>query len=176
MRPGTVTISPTTEAASGDGLARALYDADLATATIPALPALGQTTDPFSEQRPAFQSDIDIIKAARLGLKQEMARKANALASVLALQVGFLPEDVVTSSGSPYAAQAGRFVLVASGTTVVDLPNPADGAYPILLKLLVTATVTVRNHLAATVATLTTVDESVLFLAYGNGFFPTVRS
>lgn len=82
MAQGTVSVADN-ETATGSGLAKEFYDADLATRVLPAVPSLGQTTVPFSADRPCIQADIDKVKVARLVLKREAARLANAYAVVI---------------------------------------------------------------------------------------------
>ena len=77
---GSVTVAAD-ESATGSGYALALYSADIATATLPTLPTLGNTAAPYSSDRPVQQSDIDVLKTARVALLQEAARRATAYAS-----------------------------------------------------------------------------------------------
>jgi hypothetical protein len=75
---GSVSVNQTTELATGNGLAKALYDADVATLSLPSLPVVGQTSAPFAAGRPCTQADVDVVKAARLALLNDAARRANA--------------------------------------------------------------------------------------------------
>jgi hypothetical protein len=86
MAIGTVAVD-SNEAVTGTGLARELYDADVATRTIPTMPTLGQTTAPFSPGFPARQVDLDAVKAARVSIKQEAARLANAYATAIVTHI-----------------------------------------------------------------------------------------
>jgi hypothetical protein len=60
-----------------------LYDANVATISLPALPILGDTTPPYRVGRAVNSTDINIIKAARLAILNEVARQANANAIVV---------------------------------------------------------------------------------------------
>ncbi|WP_438029028.1 hypothetical protein [Sorangium sp. So ce233] len=82
MTAGTVTVASDGTASGGD-LARALYDADVATMTLPDLPVVGSTAAPYTAARPATQDDVDLAQAGRLRALQEAARRANAYASAL---------------------------------------------------------------------------------------------
>jgi hypothetical protein len=76
---GSVTVAPD-ESAAGTGMAKAIYDADVATIALPALPVLGSTAAPYSSAHPVDANDVNVFKAARLGLLTESARRATALA------------------------------------------------------------------------------------------------
>lgn len=81
MTAGTVTIA-NDESVSGAGMARALYDADVATMeALPTVPSLGATSAPWSAFVPVTQADIDTVTAARLATLREAARRATAYAS-----------------------------------------------------------------------------------------------
>ncbi len=82
MTAGTVTVNPDGTASGGD-LARALYDADVATMALPSPPVVGSTAAPYTAARPATQTDVDLVQAGRLRALQEAARRANAYASAL---------------------------------------------------------------------------------------------
>lgn len=69
------------EVVTGTGYARALYDADVATMTLPTLPMLGATDPPYTTLRPVSADDIDLVRAGRVRALQEAARRANAYAS-----------------------------------------------------------------------------------------------
>lgn len=88
LAAGTVTVA-SDESATGSGVAKAIYDADLASMTaasmLPAVPTVGATTFPYTSTRPANADDVTNIKAARLVLLRESARRATAWAA------GFVP-------------------------------------------------------------------------------------
>ena len=111
LTAGTVTVA-NDETASGAGLARALYDAQIASlaALLPAVPVLGDDTFPWSAERPVSQADIDGMKAARLIALRETARSSTAIAA------GFVPY---------FAANAkARIVADATGDGLQTTPNP----------------------------------------------------
>lgn len=82
MIVGSVSVN-SLEVASGTGLAKMLYDANVATISLPTLPILGDTTPPYRVGRAVNSTDINIIKAARLAILNEVARQANANAIVV---------------------------------------------------------------------------------------------
>lgn len=82
MVVGSVSVD-SNEVVSGTGLSREIYDADAATTVLPTVPTLNDTSQPFTTQRPAIQSDLDLISASRVTLLQEVARRANAYASAI---------------------------------------------------------------------------------------------
>lgn len=103
------------EVVTGTGYARALYDADVATMTLPTLPTLGSTSPPYTAARPVAQTDIDLMQAQRVRALQEAARRANAYASatvtyfqanavarVTSESLGRLPASITT--GTPIDA------------------------------------------------------------------------
>lgn len=91
MTAGSVTVADD-ETATGTGLAKALYDAHaasmIANNILPAVPALGDTTAPWSAARPVSQPDIDGYIAGRLLGLREVARTctANAMGLVAYMQ------------------------------------------------------------------------------------------
>lgn len=88
---GSVTVA-SDESHTGSGLARAMYEADKATMTLPTVPTLGATTAPYRGERPVTAADINIVKAARVAALQEAARKANAYALAVATYAPVTPE------------------------------------------------------------------------------------
>lgn len=115
LTAGTVTVA-NDETASGSGLARALYDAQIASlaALLPAVPVLADTTFPWSALRPVSQADIDGMKAARLIALRETARSCTAIAA------GFVPY---------FAANAkARIGAGAAGDGLQTTPSPNDPA------------------------------------------------
>lgn len=82
MTAGAVSVAAG-EVVTGTGLARALYDADVATLPLETAPTLGDTSAPYSAQRPASASDVALATAARLRALQERARLATAYAGAL---------------------------------------------------------------------------------------------
>jgi hypothetical protein len=93
---GTVVVA-SDESVTGAGYARALYDADVATTVLPAVPGLGVTTPPFTPARPSNTSDQDTIKAGRLATLRELARRANAQAAATVSY--FTANAVIPASG-----------------------------------------------------------------------------
>lgn len=77
---GSVTVS-SNEVASGTGMAKTIYDADVATLTLPTTPTLNSTAAPWRAEKPVSQADVDAVKAARLELLQDAARRATAYAA-----------------------------------------------------------------------------------------------
>lgn len=73
------------EVATGDGLAKALYDEDVLTLNLPAVPTLGSTTAPYSAGRPVVASDVENAQAQRVGALRARARQANAYAKGIVL-------------------------------------------------------------------------------------------
>lgn len=82
MTAGSVSVAAG-EVVSGTGLARALYDADAATLTLPTAPTLGATAAPYSTERPVTALDVTLANDGRLRALQEAARRATAYATAL---------------------------------------------------------------------------------------------
>jgi len=80
MSAGTVVVADD-ESATGTGMARAIYDADIATLALPVVPILGNTDPPWRVERPVNAADIAQVQAARLLMLSEAARRANAYAA-----------------------------------------------------------------------------------------------
>ena len=79
---GSVTVS-SLEVATGTGMALAIYAADAATMTLPTAPTLGATSAPYTAERPVAQTDVDSVKAGRVSILQDAARRATAYASAI---------------------------------------------------------------------------------------------
>lgn len=78
--------------ATASGMAKALYEADIATMDLPAAVTVGSTSAPYSAARPASQADADAAAAARVRVLKEAARQATAYAEGL---VAYLQEKAV---------------------------------------------------------------------------------
>jgi len=63
---------------SGSGLKLELYNADVAGIALPAMQPIGYSMAPFSTERPCEQQDRDRVQAARVAIKRDVARRANA--------------------------------------------------------------------------------------------------
>lgn len=113
MSAGSVAVAGD-ESVTGSGLARELYDADAATMPLPTVPGLGVTTSPFTVARPSNTSDQNAIKAARLVILRDLARRANAYATAIVAHI--TANAVATISTS---ARAGK------------IPNPVVAGDPI---------------------------------------------
>ncbi len=109
-----MTVDQEDESRSGSGLALALYDADVATLTLPALPVVDDEDPPFHPSRPATATDVDVVQAARLQLLNEAARRANAYASAIVSHV--------TANGK---------ARITTGTSAGKVPNPVVAGDPI---------------------------------------------
>lgn len=77
---GSVTVAEDGTVTSS-GLAKSLYDADVATLELATPPSPGDTTAPYSAAYPAPADVVDQITAANIRALQEAARRANALAA-----------------------------------------------------------------------------------------------
>lgn len=105
LAAGTVTVTAhaTTGAPVyvGSGLSLALaqgyLDGLIADGVLPALPALGSTSAPFSADRPAEQADIDAAIAARGTLYATEARRARLYAAALVTHITANAKARVTS-------------------------------------------------------------------------------
>lgn len=119
MTAGTVTVADD-ESVTGTGLARARYDADVATLDLPALPTLGATTAPYSAARPVSAADIASVRAGRLLALRERARVANAYA---AADVTYFQANMVARiSTSTSALQQASGVDTTAPTATRELP------------------------------------------------------
>lgn len=112
---GTVSVADN-ESVTGNGMARALYDADAATLTLPAIPALASTAQPFTTAYPCNEGNRQMVKDARLVMLRDAARRANAYAAAL---VDYLPDHLDVT------------VTVGTGTSVGRVPTPATSGTPI---------------------------------------------
>jgi hypothetical protein len=79
---GSVTVDNDGNVTSS-GLAKSLYDADVATLTLATPPSPGDTSPPYSTAYPAPADVVDQINAANIRALQEAARRANANAAAL---------------------------------------------------------------------------------------------
>ena len=79
MTAGTVTVDDDGVVTGGD-LARALYDAEVATLDLPMPPTPGSTDSPWSAQRPVTQAEHDGYADAIVRAKQGIANRATAWA------------------------------------------------------------------------------------------------
>lgn len=77
---GSVTVDDDGNVTSS-GLAKSLYDADVATLTLATPPSPGDTSPPYSTAYPAPADVVDQINAANIRALQEAARRANAMAA-----------------------------------------------------------------------------------------------
>lgn len=100
MTAGSVTIADD-ESVTSSGMAKALYDAEVATLpALPTVPTLHATTAPYSAARPVASDDVNATKTARLQILRDVARRATAQASAL---VTYLQANATTTiSGIPY--------------------------------------------------------------------------
>jgi hypothetical protein len=182
LTAGSVAIDEGTEAVTGAGLALALYEADAATMSFPVDPALDSTAQPYSVERPANASDIALMKAARVRLKQELARKATARAVAIAPKIlGFDASTFTAIQSADYVANPGEYVEcnTFSAPFNVDLPSPSTaliGAHVWVKKVVPSANaVTVRLNGGSTIDTLSDVSAGVLFLCDGFNWLPSAR-
>jgi hypothetical protein len=127
MLAGTdVVVNPDESLASGSDLKLALYNADKATMVLPTLPTLGQTSGlGYSPQHPASAGEVALTQAGRVIILAELARRANAYASVLvtywqANAVARVGAAVASLQKLPPSVVAGQ-PTAASGAAV-DLP------------------------------------------------------
>lgn len=96
MIAGSVSVA-NDESRTGSGMALAIYDADVATLVLPAVPVLGSTAPPWNVTFPVSQSDVDTAKAGRLAILRERARQGNAYASAIVSYV----QTNATAGGDP---------------------------------------------------------------------------
>lgn len=77
-----VVVTDSGHVASGTGLKRELFDAEVVVTDLPSPYAVGQTTDPFSNDRPASPEMLASINPQRMKMRAEIlkgiARRANA--------------------------------------------------------------------------------------------------
>ncbi len=104
---------------AGTGLKRTLYDADVATISLPTLPTLGSTAAPWNTQRPVSQDDIDRVKEARVRVLQDAARRANAYGGALVTYIQTNAKAVVSTSDSTQRMPA---------STAEDTPTKAPAS------------------------------------------------
>ena len=78
-----VVIASNETVTAGSGLKRELYDADVASLPLPKLLVLGNTDPPFSPGHPCEQEHVAEIQKARVKMKQDAARRANAYATAI---------------------------------------------------------------------------------------------
>ena len=88
-----VTIADDETVATGSGLKLALYQADVATLTLPPLPALGATSAPFTAQRPCSAEDQGFVRTGRVAMLRDVARRANAYGGAI---VPFIQDNART--------------------------------------------------------------------------------
>lgn len=112
LSAGSVSVD-SSEVATGSGLALEMYQADVATRPLPALPTLGSTAAPWTATRPVTQADVDAVKAARLATLQEAARLATAWAGAIVAHI--------TTYGR----------AIVDGVSLGVTPNPNDPKTPI---------------------------------------------
>jgi len=119
MLAGSVTIDQTTGAATGDGMALAIYTADLTTTPLDYFPTcvVGQTTPPFTPDRPAAQADVDNLVLSGVKFKTEMARKATAYASGIVTHIASNAKATISVGTS-----CGRLPTTLTAGTAIDPP------------------------------------------------------
>jgi hypothetical protein len=106
LSAGSVTVNAS-GVASGTGLAKAIYDAEIVTAPLVAVPRPGDTDMPYSAVRPVAQADVDSVKAGNQRLRQDVARRANALASALVAYLQANAEVVIPADANGDGLQSG---------------------------------------------------------------------
>lgn len=109
MQVGTVTVTgldgsnnPVLGPGAG-GMALAIYQAIAAeeAGDLPGVPTLGQTSPPYSAQRPATPDDVQIFREMRLSVAQRWASRARALAKGI---VEYIQANAEVDLASAYAA------------------------------------------------------------------------
>lgn len=98
MIGGSVTVNQLTGFATGTGLAKVLYDAELAITTFPTTPILGSTNPPWSPQKPVSTTDINIFTKGVIQIKNDIAKRANALGPALVSYLQANAKAVITTS------------------------------------------------------------------------------
>jgi hypothetical protein len=127
LSAGTVTITAdaTTGAAgySGSGLALALAQAEVTAraSQLPPVPTLGQTTDPYSAERPATQTDIDTAVLVTQALYDEI--EVRAVAYAIATIAYFVANASIA---------AGTLVAHVTTQQLGRTPNPNTADTPIV--------------------------------------------
>lgn len=124
MSRGAVVVNPD-ETHGGAGLALMLYETDIASLVgpfaLPALPTLGDTNAPFNPVVPCLQKHVDQVKAARMSILQDAARRANAYAVVILYIQGNAEIDVLVPK---FGASDGLQRQPATFTAFQDLIGP----------------------------------------------------
>jgi hypothetical protein len=119
MTGGTDVVVSSDESAAGAGLQWALYQADVATANLPSLYVVGQTTSPFSSDNPATAQQVadanPQLTTVRLSILRGIATKANAWARTIVSYV-----------------QANAVARVTTSTSCGRTPTPNDPSTAIL--------------------------------------------
>lgn len=106
MTAGSVIVADD-ESVTSSGLAKALYDAEIASllalspSPFPTVPTLHDTSAPYSAARPVSSDDVNAAKAARLRILRDVARRATAQASALVtyFQANMQAKVATTDSG-----------------------------------------------------------------------------
>lgn len=109
---------------SGSGMALALAQADFATKTIPAVPALNSIVAPYNASRPSNANDRALVIAAILSIAQESARLANAYASVLVTYIQTNAFAVVTTQSlgvTPNPNNAATAIVHPASTVYIPI-------------------------------------------------------
>jgi hypothetical protein len=92
MNAGTDVVVDENEAVTaGSGLKLELYTADkaslVAAGALQTVPVLGDTAAPYSTERPAADSDVALVKAARVRVLRGAARQANVYGAVFVAHI-----------------------------------------------------------------------------------------
>lgn len=177
---GSVSIDQSTEAVTSSGVAKLLYDADIATATLPADPTLGQQTTPYSAERPAVQADIDNTKASRLALKNEAARRANYMAQVLApYMYGFGTAHVSATSAKTVGGSSYVQVDATSAPFTLTIPTASAVGFGSFIMVREVGnssnTVTISDGIG-TIATMNTPAQTLELFSNGTSWRVVRRS
>lgn len=106
MNAGTVTVD-SHEVATGEGLAKEMYDADVATLTLDTPPTPGDTAAPYSPLRAATSDDVELVQASRLRALRESARRANAYASAIVAHLSANAQAKIAADGTADGLQDG---------------------------------------------------------------------
>lgn len=116
MTAGTVSVD-NSGVVTGTHLARAIYDADVATMVLPPLPVLADTTPPYTAARPVTTADIQLVVDGRILMLQDAARRATAYASAL---VTYMQANAVARVST--SQSLGRLPGSITTGTAIDAP------------------------------------------------------
>jgi len=106
MNAGTVTVDDD-EVATGEGLAKEMYDADVATLTLETPPTEGDDEPPYSPARPATAADVSLAAKSRLRGLRERARVATAYASAIVAHLTDNAQAKIANDGTADGLQDG---------------------------------------------------------------------